>query len=491
MPAPIAPALPPPAAPPAGPAASAPPATEAPLLASGFIAVAALVLTWRNPIYWAFAPHPTETAVAVLLAGGVLAWGTFRRPRFLLFVGVAALLALSAWSLNSQPVRLDTAATAGWPLRAALLGGMFGVWAFLMEPPRWLRWGLVALAVPTAGLLLLAASPLAAGMIAGHAVAQGPHFNPYWLALDSTGTLYASNAGGNFVGLFDAAGTPRGRIWPPVAPDAAVDAVGILPIGYDSPVRLTGPVGTPTPAPARVENERANYSFCGLAVGPGDTLYLVNTMGGEVPAVFRFDRAGRILARWPLPAGYSSAVGCLAADATHVYVSSGTQHILIFDGGGVVQRTVALDFQPYGLAVAPPDTLLVLGHNFLYHLPLAGGTGARTPLPPLAGPIQTPYQTIAALPGGEALVTDLNRKQVLVVDTQTGALLRAIGEPGAWPGQLGGLGGLAADLAGRVYVADSQQGAVQRFTPEGTIDAVWWAPTPGMGVTNFLWPQGR
>src|SRR6476646_9935052 len=109
MPARTAPA-PPPAAPPVGPAVPAPPATEAP----------------------------------------VLAWGTFSRPRFLLFVGVAALLALSAWSLNSQPARLDTADTAGWPLRAALLGGMFGVWAFLMEPPRPLRWGLVAVAVPTA-----------------------------------------------------------------------------------------------------------------------------------------------------------------------------------------------------------------------------------------------------------------------------------------------------------------------------------------------------
>ena len=490
MPARTAPA-PPPAAPPAQPAVPAPAPTQAPLLASGFIAGAALVLTWRNPIYWAFAPHPTETAVAVLLAGAVLAWGTFSRPRFLLFVGVAALLALSAWSLNSQPARLDTADTAGWPLRGALLGGMFGVWAFLMEPPRWLRWGLVAVAVPTAGLLLLAGSPLIAGMTAAHTVAQGPHFNPYWLALDSTGTLYASSAGGNFVGVFDAVGTPRGRIWPPVAPDAAVDAVGILPTGYDSPVRLTGPVGTPTPAPARVENERANYSFCGLAVGPGDALYLVNTMGGEVPAVFRFDRAGRIAARWPLPADYSSAVGCLAADATHVYVSSGTQHILIFDGAGVLQRTVALDFQPYGLAVAPPDTLLILGHNFLYHLPLGGGAGTRTALPPLAGPIQTPYQTIAALPDGAVLVTDLNRKRVLVMAGQTGAIARVIGEPGAWPGQLGGLGGLAVDGAGRIYVADSQQGAVQRFTPEGTVDGVWWAPAPGMAVTNFLWPEGR
>jgi sugar lactone lactonase YvrE len=488
MPARTAPA-PPPAAPPAAPVPPAP--TEAPLPASGFIVGAALVLTWRNPIYWAFAPHPTETAVAVLLAGVVLAWGTFGRPRFLLFVGVAALLGLSAWALTSQPAPLATPDTAGWPWRAAVLGGMFGVWAFLMEPPRWMRWGLVAAAVPTVGLLLLAGSPLAAGMIASHPVGQGPHYNPYWLALDSTGTLYAGNAGGNFIGVFDAAGTPRGRIWPPVAPDAAVDTVGILPIGYDSPVRLTGPAGTPTPAPARVENERANYSFCGLAVGPGDGLYLLNTMGGEPPAVFGFDRAGRIAARWPLPADYSSSVGCLAADATHVYVSSGTQHVHVFDSTGVLQRTIALDFQPYGLAMAPPDTLLVLGHNFLYHLPLNGGTGVQTALPPIAGPIQTPYQTLAALPGGQVLVTDLNRKQVLVVDGQTGALVRTIGEPGAWPGQLGGLGGLAVDQAGRVYVANSQQGAVQRFTPEGQVDAVWWAPAPGMGVTNFLWPAGR
>jgi DNA-binding beta-propeller fold protein YncE len=489
MPARTAP--PPPATRPVAPVppSSAPP--ETPLLASGFILGAALVLTWSNPIYWDLAPRPTETVGAVLLAGALVGWGTFRGPRGLLFVGVAALLGLSAWGLTSQPVPLGTQDTAGWPLRAALVGGMFGIWAFLMEPPRWLRWGLVAAAVPTVALLLLAGSPLAAAMTASHPVAQGPHYNPYWLALDSTGTLYAGNAGGNFIGVFDAAGTPRGRLWPPVAPDATMDTVGILPIGYDSPVPLTGRAAGPTPTPAPVETERANYSFCGLAVGPGDALYLINTLGGAPPAVFGFDRAGRIATRWPLPAGYSSSVGCLAADASHVYVSSGTQHIYIYDGAGTLQRTVALDFQPYGLAVASPDTLLVLGHNFLYHLPLNGGTGVQTPLPPVAGPIQTPYQTLAALPGGQVLVTDLNRRRVLVVDGQTGALLRTIGEPGAWPGQLGGLGGVAADPAGRVYVADSRQGAVQRFTPAGQVDAVWWAPAPAAGVTNFLWPLGR
>jgi sugar lactone lactonase YvrE len=53
-----------------------------------------------------------------------------------------------------------------------------------------------------------------------------------------------------------------------------------------------------------------------------------------------------------------------------------------------------------------------------------------------------------------------------------------VGEPGVWPGQFQGLGGLAQDAQGRIYVADWLSRVIQRFTPDGEIDALWWAARP-------------
>jgi hypothetical protein len=60
-------------------------------------------------------------------------------------------------------------------------------------------------------------------------------------------------------------------------------------------------------------------------------------------------------------------------------------------------------------------------------------------------------------------------------------LLGTIGKPGSvvtgyFPGQFGGLGGLAQDNQGRIYVADWQLGVIQRFNSAGDLEAVITAP---------------
>ncbi|MBI2756796.1 MAG: hypothetical protein HYX52_08810 [Chloroflexi bacterium] len=57
--------------------------------------------------------------------------------------------------------------------------------------------------------------------------------------------------------------------------------------------------------------------------------------------------------------------------------------------------------------------------------------------------------------------------------SRDGAVLATWGSPGKGAGQFERLEGLAVDAAGNVYAADSGNNRVQRFTPSGTVDAVW------------------
>ena len=47
---------------------------------------------------------------------------------------------------------------------------------------------------------------------------------------------------------------------------------------------------------------------------------------------------------------------------------------------------------------------------------------------------------------------------------------------GGWPGELASPAGLTEDAAGRVYVSDILYRVIQRFAPDGRVDAVWSAP---------------
>jgi sugar lactone lactonase YvrE len=97
----------------------------------------------------------------------------------------------------------------------------------------------------------------------------------------------------------------------------------------------------------------------------------------------------------------------------------------------------------------------------------------------------TPYQALTTTSNGELLVTDLNQNQVrrFAVD---GKELQPLGRSGDWPGQFLGAGGLPGDLAEpsalaedrqhRIYVSDSAYRVVQRFRPDGRVDAVIAVP---------------
>ncbi len=79
---------------------------------------------------------------------------------------------------------------------------------------------------------------------------------------------------------------------------------------------------------------------------------------------------------------------------------------------------------------------------------------------------------------GEVLLSDHQALTVVRWDPINGKVLGTIGEPGLLPGQFGDVGGMAEDSAGRLYVADPVNRAIQRFGTDGKIDAVWSAQDP-------------
>jgi streptogramin lyase len=453
------------------------------VLPSFFLAAATLILAYINPAYLGFKARPVETYVAVILSIAIVMWGLYKERAAYVLVGSGLLLLLVALCLSTQPSQLGISSSSVWPLRVSLFLLVASSWAFLTRPPIWARRALVALAVPTVLVVICAGGPALRAAVANMVTPNGANgfvppppaynFSPYWLAVDSQGTLYASAASGGFIQVFDASGVPLGTIRPAIAPDAGEAGMGILPVSFPTP--------TPIPTPG-IGGVRPTFAppmpFCGLAIDPNDNLYIVDPYNNQI---LRFGKDGKITRRLPLPEKFAGARGCLATDAEHIFVSSGFGSVFIMDYEGHIEKEVKLDYQPFGVAPDGKGDLLVLGPNELSRINIATGAKEVAPPPPRANDNRVRYQTIIVSKEGDILGVDLANSRVVRIDPQSGDLLGSIGTPGSlqggyWPGQFQSLGGIAQDNQGRIYVADWQLGVIQRFTPQGDLEAMIWAP---------------
>jgi hypothetical protein len=218
--------------------------------------------------------------------------------------------------------------------------------------------------------------------------------------------------------------------------------------------------------------------ICGIATDHMDNLYLIDPYRNQL---IKSGSDGKIKERFNLPEKFAGARGCIATDREHIYVSSGFGAVFIMDYEAHIEREVKLDYQPFGVAPNGKGKLLVLGPNELGVIDIATGQKEVSSLPPLSGDARVRYQTILVTNDGQILGADLANSRVVRIDAQTGELLGTIGSPGSlqtgyWPGQFQSVGGLAQDKSGRIYVADWQLGVIQRFSPQGTLEAVYWAP---------------
>ncbi len=448
---------------------------------AGLFSVAAtLLLAINAPIQITFRPHAAETIGVSLLGSALVVGGSLRCSRRLFGGGSLLLLAVVSLCVWTQPAELEQSIRTVWPLRLAVPLTLSLVWTFLLNPPLWLRRTLLSGAVVTNILLLAINQTAAVPFASGARKGVSPNFAPYWLAIDRQGTLYAGSATGNAIQVFDAAGRPQGTIWPAQVPAQGTPGPGIIPAGSGTIVAALNALTLPTPTPSRgfhdADADSSLFWFYGLAIDAQDRLYMVDRHIAGNASVLQLDRNGNLTARWPLPRNFTAAAGCLTIDSRYVYLSSGAGQVFVFDYNGTLRKTLKLPYQPVSIAAVGQNRIVFMGQRTLDRIDV--DTEAVTTimtLPAPAGELQTPYQALAVTTMGTVLVADEGRNQVLVIDLQNGQLVQTIGRPGPWPGQFAGLGGIAQDQVGRIYIADPQHRVIQRFMPTGRLDAVWSA----------------
>lgn len=447
-----------------------------PLLPAFFLAAAALILGYINPIHLGFAPQPAATLIAMLLASSLVGWGAWKGRTAYMVAGSILLIALVALCLVTQPVQLGVSSARIWPLRVLLLALVAGSWAFLLRPPLWAQRALMALAVPVGLALACSGLPLVLAQLAPPRIAAIPNtFSPYWLATDSQGRLYATSSAGGHIWAFSPEGTPLGTIRPHISPDSGTGEISFRPAGYPSPTPLvhrSGPnVGQPIVPP---------INFCGIAIGPRDTIYVVDQVALEV---LRLDRFGAVEARFPLPETYQASRGCIATDAEHIYLGSRFGFIHVRDHGGEVIKDIEVDYQPFGIAPDRNGNVYVAAPTHIDRINIESGEIVQVPQPPIPeGGVRSPYQAILVTGSGDLIASDLANARVLRISMQDGSLVNLIGEPGTprlgfWPGNFSGLGGLAEAKNGDIFVADWQLTTIQRFGLDGTLKDVMPGPS--------------
>ena len=446
-------------------------------LASIYLCAAATLLAFIDPVTIQFEPRPVESLVAAGVGSLLVLFATARRMRVLLYAGVAFLFALILVCVITQPSALNVPVVSIWPLRMLLVMLVGFPWALLMHPGPLLRRTLLGVAGPTVIAVLLWGGPATVAHTLGARVpVAARNFAPFWMAVGGQGPLYATDARGGMVWVFDPSGTPRGTLRPAYAPAIPTPGPGILPTGIDEEIGLAGmgvvPTRTPRPGMEGMGLNPSYFEFCGLASDASDNLYTIDIIGSDGYKLLRFDREGNITARWPLAKDYAPSDYCVTSDRDHLYLSSSNHKTYVLDYEGNFQKEIDLGFQPYGVARAGDGRLIVVAPNMLAHVDVASSEVTTVTLKPTTGVLMMPVQP---LPNGDVLVTNHITSEIVRVRGDTGEIVGTIGGPGSAPGQFAEIGSIAVDQAGHVFVSDWRHRVIQKFSASGKLEAVWWA----------------
>lgn len=438
------------------------------------LAGGALVSAVIAPPLVAFVPRP---APALALAGVAAALLVAPLRAENLRVGarvVGALLAwgVVAWCVLSQVSPLTVPLNLTYSQRLSPLAALVGVWLWLMVERGWLRRVVPALALP---------SLLGLALVAWTSPPRPLTFRPYYVTVDSTGTVYATDAEAPVIRVFDAGGALRAKLRPGLAARMALPGPGFSRPGpYNDPENLgvgisPGGLGRVTGSLAPWPSGFDDFWFCGLATDARNQLYVPDWMHHTV---MRFGPDGQLRARWALPLDYEPSLNCVAAAGDSVLLADSHGALLRLDADGRIAQRWSIPERIIGGVTVATDgsAAYVLARQRIYRIGLDGVGGITSwALPPVRGPLGTPYQNILALAGGRLAVTNLTAHRVELY-TDTGVALGALGRPGIWPGEFGQVGGLAHDAKGNLYVADSDSRAIQRFSSSGQVNAIMTAP---------------
>ena len=440
------------------------------------LAVGALLCCLLLPPVAAF--EPARLPAMLLFGAGAALLATSLLPlpqrwaRAALFIAGAAILwLLIGWCVFSQISPVTEPRSLTWGLRGLPLVLALGLWLWLLLPRSWQRRALVAVIVP---------SLLALALVAWSRPPHPLDFQPYYVAVDSNGTFYVTDAYAPVIRVFGPDGALRYKLRPGLASVQGPPGPGFMPPGpYNDPDGLGVPRSTPgartisgalNPIPYGVDD----FWFCGMAVASNHDLYVTDWMRGRM---LRFSSSGRLLARWNLPQAYEPSLNCVAMLGNDLLLSDTHGAVLRVETSGHVLARWAVPERLFGgISVAPDGkTIYALSTSRVYRINSETGAMNSWTLPAPTTALRTPYQAVLALDSNRIAITDLGLHR-LDLFTPDGKPHGVWGKHGIWPGDFQQVGGLARDSHGQVYVCDFDGRVVQRFSPSGKINALYWSP---------------
>nr|WP_315199022.1 NHL repeat-containing protein [uncultured Aquabacterium sp.] len=330
---------------------------------------------------------------------------------------------------------------------------------------------------------------------------------PRGIAVDASGVVYVADSGNHRIRKISAAGevtTLAGSGSPGFANDTtgtlasfnnpsgiAVDASGVVYVADSSNHRIRkitadGEVTTlaGSGSPGSIDDTGTAASFDGPRGIAVDASGVVHVADSNNHSIRKITAAGEV-------STLAGSVMAGSTDATGSAASFNDPHGVAVDAFGVVYVADSSNTRIRKITAAGEVTTLA-GSSY----GSADGAGA-------AAKFSNP-RAIAVDPSGNLYVADTNNNLIRKIDSSANVSTFAGETNGAVNGQASvarfstqgnNIGGLSADAAGNVYVADTQNHLIRKITPAGVVSTLAGSGSPGstddMGAAaSFNTPRG-
>jgi serine/threonine protein kinase, bacterial len=293
---------------------------------------------------------------------------------------------------------------------------------------------------PAGNLTLLAGDPAPAASAKGAAVEPG-FSGPAGLALDEKGNVYVADGDNNLVRKI----SPAGK----VSTLAGKVGEGGDTNGPGADARFQGPTG--------------------VAVDAKGNVFVADTHNGLIRKITPDGTVSTL-------AGKSGPDNALSVDGKDDAVRFGEPRAIAIDAAGVIY----VADEQYGtvrkiLPTGETTTLAGDATAITQNLPSKDGVGAKA--------VITSPRGVAVDAKGNVYVADTDNDAIrkITADGTVTTIAGKIGESGTQDGpgataRFSGPRGLAVDKDGNIYVADSDNGAIRKITPEGVVTTLGNAP---------------